>query len=210
MLKRKIALLGGTFDPVHLGHTTVASAAVEHLGAEKVLFVPARRSPLKKCFPIASDEDRLNMISLAIEGNDKFDVSDYELRKPGPSYTLETVMHFEEKLGNEISICWLMGADCIDDLPQWYRVEELLDRCDLCTMFRAGCEKPDFEQFELLWGVQQVEKLRRNVIATPLIDISSTEIRSRLCGGEDVSEVLAPAVAKYISGHTLYRLEEPS
>jgi len=210
MLKRKIALLGGTFDPVHLGHTTVASAAVEHLGAEKVLFVPARRSPLKKCFPIASDEDRLNMISLAIEGNDKFDVSDYELRKPSPSYTLETVMHFEEKLGSETLICWLIGADGINELSRWWHIEELLDRCDLCTMFRAGCEKPDFKSFERVWGSRRIEKLQRNVIATPLIDISSTEIRSRLCGGEDVSEMLAPAVAKYIGRHTLYRCDKPA
>lgn len=210
MLKRRIALFGGTFDPVHLGHTSVAAAAVASLSAENLLFIPAKRSPLKKSHPVASDEDRFKMITLSIEDDSKFEASDYELCKSGPSYTLETVSHFQAEFGDEISICWLIGADGIDDLSQWWHVEELLDRCELCTMLRAGCEELNFEKFEPLWGTERIAKLQRNIVRTPLIDISSSEIRRRLCGGEDVSDMLAPAVEKYIRQHGLYGPQEMS
>jgi nicotinate-nucleotide adenylyltransferase len=210
MLKRRIALFGGTFDPIHSGHTSVAATAVEVTGAEKVLFVPAKRSPLKKCFPIASDEDRFNMIALAIKNELKFEASDYELCKSGPSYTLETVKHFQEEFGGEVSICWFIGADGIEDLAKWWHIEELLDRCELCTMYRAGCEEPSFEKFRDLWGAERIAKLQQNVVATPLIDISSTEIRRRLCEGEDVSGMLTPAVEKYIRENDLYGQAEAS
>ena len=144
MPERKIALFGGTFDPIHLGHTAVAAAACEHIGADKVVFVPARRSPLKAFFPEASDENRLAMIGLAISGNSGFEVSDYELKKAGPSYTLETVRYFRRELGSNVSIWWLMGADALEDLPHWYGVTELIDECNLAVMHRAGFASSDF------------------------------------------------------------------
>jgi len=205
MVERKIALFGGTFDPVHLGHTTVAAEAAEQIGAEKIVFIPAKRSPLKGFLPKASDDDRLKMIALAIADNEKFDVSDCELKKPAPSYTLETVRRFEGEYGSEAGIYWLIGADSVDDLPYWYAIEELIDRCNVSTMHRAGCEPPDFGKFEGLWGLQRVEKLRQNVIQTSLVNISSSEIRNRLAAGADVSEMLHPAVADYILKRGLYQ-----
>jgi nicotinate-nucleotide adenylyltransferase len=95
MLQRKIVLFGGTFDPIHLGHTTVATAAAEHIGAEAVVFIPAKCSPLKDRLPEASDDDRLQMIALAVADNKNFQLSGHELRKPEPSYTLETVRQFQ-------------------------------------------------------------------------------------------------------------------
>jgi nicotinate-nucleotide adenylyltransferase len=205
MLKRKIALFGGTFDPVHLGHTAVAAAAAEHIGAEKVVFVPAKRSPLKNSFPEASDDDRLAMIVLAISANKKFQLNDYELRKLRPSYTLETVRHFQSEYGGQALMYWLIGADSICELSRWYGILDLIDECNLCVMLRAGFEPPDFAKFEDAWGAARVEKLQRNIIPTPLIDISSTEIRSRLAAGRDVTGMLAPQVADYIREHRLYQ-----
>ncbi len=205
MAKRKLALFGGTFDPIHLGHTAVAAAAAEHIGAEKVIFIPAKRSPLKGTLPKASDDDRLKMISLAIAGDRKFQVSDYELKKPEPSYTLETVRGFQADYGSEVSIYWLVGADGVDDLPYWYGIVELIDECNISTMYRAGCKMPDFSRFKDIWGPERVEKLKRNVIQTPLVDISSTEIRNRLAKGRDVTGMLHPAVADYIRKHNLYQ-----
>ncbi len=205
MLKRKIALFGGTFDPIHLGHTAVAAAAAEHIGAEKVVFVPAKHSPLKDSFPEAGDDDRLAMIALAIADNKKFQLNDYELRKPEPSYTLETVRRFQADYGGKALIYWLVGADSIDELSRWYGIVELIDACILCVMFRAGCELPDFAKFTDVWGAVRVEKLQRNVVRTPLIDISSTEIRNRLATGRDVTGMLAPSVADYIRKHDLYQ-----
>jgi nicotinate-nucleotide adenylyltransferase len=205
MAKRKIALFGGTFDPAHVGHTGVAAVAARHISAEKVVFIPAKCSPLKQSLPEASGDDRLKMIALAIEDNEKFEVTDCELKRSKPSYTLETVRQFQAEYGGETLIHWLIGADGIDDLPRWYRVADLIDECNLCVMFRAGCPPPDFTEFEPLWGPQRIQKLQRDVIPTPLIDISSTEIRSRLAAGRDVTEMLHPAVADYIRRHSLYK-----
>jgi nicotinate-nucleotide adenylyltransferase len=205
MEKRKIALFGGTFDPIHLGHTRVAAEAAKHIGAEKIIFIPAKRSPLKGFTPWASDDDRFAMIALAIAGDRSFELSDYELKRPQPSYTLQTVRQFQTDYGGQAEIYWLVGADSVEDLPHWYGICELIDECNLTTMYRAGFEPPDFSKFKALWGPQRVEKLQRNVIETPLIDISSTEIRNRLAAGGDVTNMLHPAVADYIHEHGLYK-----
>jgi len=205
MAKRKIALFGGTFDPIHLGHTAVAAAAAEYIGAEAIVFVPAKCSPLKNSFPEASSDDRLQMIALAIADNKSFQMSDYELKRSKPSYTLETVKRFQTDYGSDTSIYWLIGADNTDDLPRWYRIVELIDECNLSVMYRAGCEIPDFTKFKDSWGTHRVEKLQKNIIETPLIDISSTQIRSRLVAGRDVTDMLSPFVADYIRKHNLYQ-----
>jgi len=203
--RKKIALFGGTFDPVHLGHTIVAAAAAEHISAEKIILIPAKRSPLKSFQPQASDIDRFNMISIAVAGEKKFVVSDYELTREAPSYTLDTVRQFQAQYGGETSVYWLVGADSIDELPNWHRIDELIDECNLCVMYRAGCKQPDFAGFESLWGSLQIEKLRQNVIPTPLVDISSTEVRKRLKTGQDVTQMLHPEVLRYIKEHHLYQ-----
>jgi len=204
MSEKKITLFGGTFDPIHLGHTAVAASAGEHIGADKVIFVPAKRSPLKAIFPQACDEDRLAMISLAIAGNSNFEISEYELKKQGPSYTLETVRYFQSQTEDKAAIYWLMGADSLEELPHWYGVTELIDECNLSVMYRGGIAPPDFTRFETIWGKQRVEKLQRNIIATPLIDISSTEIRKRLSTGHDISGMVNPKVLQYIREQGLY------
>ena len=205
MTKRRIVLFGGTFDPIHLGHTTVAADAAKHIGAEKLVFIVAKRSPLKGFLPKASDDERLEMITLATAGEKNFEVSDFELQKPAPSYTLETVQKFQKEYEGEASIYWLLGADGVDDLAHWHMIIELIDACNLTTMQRAGCEPPDFTKFEAIWGRRRVDKLQRNVVQTPLVDISSTEIRKRLAEGRDVSIMLHPAVSGYIRQHGLYQ-----
>lgn len=202
-MKKQIVLFGGTFDPIHLGHTQVAHHACEYLGAEKVVFIPAKRSPLKGALPKASDDDRLRMVTLAIEGNSNFDFDDCELKKPAPSYTLDTIRLFKSKYP-DAELYWLVGADGVDDLKYWYRITELLDECNMCTMYRAGFEMPEFSQYKGIWGEKRVEKLRQNVIPTPLIDISSTIIRQRVAVGEDVSDMVGEAVARYIYEYSLY------
>lgn len=205
MLDRKIILFGGTFDPIHIGHAEVSDFALKHIDGEKVIFIPAKQSPLKKFSPKASDEDRLNMTALAVNDNPKFEVSDYEINKTGFSYTLETVRRFKTKFGKDTTLYWLIGADAVKELRHWYKIEELIDACELCVMYRAGCHKPDFSNLESAWGKQRIQKMERNVIETPLINLSSTEIRKRIADGEDVSEMLHPKVLEYIDKHRLYR-----
>jgi nicotinate-nucleotide adenylyltransferase len=208
MVKRRIVLFGGTFDPIHLGHTTVAADAAKNIGADKLVFIPAKRSPLKGFLPRASDDDRLEMIALATADEKSFQVSDFELQKPAPSYTLETVLNFRREYGEQASIYWLVGADGVDDLAYWHMIVELIDACNLTTMYRAGCEPPNFAKFEAVWGRRRVEKLEQNIVQTPLVDISSTEIRKRLAEGRDVTRMLHPAVSDYISQHGLYQSQE--
>jgi nicotinate-nucleotide adenylyltransferase len=204
MVTRRIALFGGTFDPIHRGHTLVAGAAAQALDAEQLIFIPAKVSPLKGFFPFARDEDRRRMIELAIAGHRDFAVSDGELQRPAPSYTLDTVRQFQRDYGPGTAVHWLLGADTVEDLVHWHRIEELIDECHLTTMQRPGFV-PDFDRFESRWGPQRVAKLKRDVIDTPLVDISSTEVRRRLAAGEDVSGMLHPDVIHYIREHNLYR-----
>ena len=204
MADRKIVLFGGTFDPIHPGHTAVASVAGKYTGAEKIIFIPAKRSPLKHFLPKAGDDDRLNMIALAIKGYENFELSDCELKQPEPSYTLDTVKKIQALCGSETILYWLVGADSINDLQYWYRITELIDLCNLSVMYRAGFDAPDFGRFEGIWGAQRIKKLQQNVIPTPLIDISSTQIREKLATGEDVTAMLHPAVADYIAKCHLY------
>lgn len=205
MTQRTIALFGGTFDPIHLGHTTVAGDAAKHIRAEKIIFIPAKRSPLKGFLPKASDADRYNMIALALADEMNFEVSDYELTKPAPSYTLETVRKFQKDYGDQTSIHWLVGADGVDDLIYWHKIVELIDACHLTTMYRAGCEPPNFAKFEKIWGRRRVEKLQRDIVQTSLINISSTEIRNKIAAGQIVLNMLHNAVYDYIRAHGLYQ-----
>lgn len=205
MSLKKIVLFGGSFDPVHLGHTKVADAAAKYIRAEKTVFIPAKHSPLKRFPPNASDIDRLEMIRLAIAGHENFDVSDCELKRQSPSYTLDTVRKFQEIFGGDCSIYWLIGADGIDELAHWHDVVGLIDECNLAVMYRAGFDKPDFAGYQKLWGGQRIEKLRHNIIPAPLIDISSTDIRDRLASGRDVAQMLNPSVLNYIHKRELYK-----
>jgi len=205
MTRRRVALFGGSFDPIHLGHTGVARVAAQQLGAETVVFIPAKCSPLKGTLPRAGDDDRLKMIELATASEKMFVVSDCELRRPAPSYTLDTIRQFQAHYGSETSIHWLLGADSVGDLIYWYKIDELIDACHVSVMCRGGYEAPQFDRYTSLWGPQRVEKLRANIIETPSIDISSTQIRKRLATGEDMSDALHPDVADYIRRHGLYR-----
>jgi nicotinate-nucleotide adenylyltransferase len=205
MMTHRLALFGGTFDPIHRGHVAVAQSAGEQIGADRVIFIPARCSPLKGFFPLASDEDRLAMIRLAMQGHATFDVSDWELQRAAPSYTLDTVRHFQSLYGAQTQLHWLIGADAVNDLMHWYKIDELVDACHLTIMYRGGYDVPAFEKYIALWSPEKIEKLRENVVQTPSIDISSTEVRSRLSAGEDVRDLLHPDVIEYIRKHRLYR-----
>jgi nicotinate-nucleotide adenylyltransferase len=204
-MERKIALFGGTFDPIHKGHTIVAEYASEYVGAETVVLIPAHRSPHKQAPPQASAADRIEMIRLITKEKKAFRLSECELSRPEPSYTLETVNELKAHYGREVQMYWLVGADSVNDLPSWYRINELIDECNLCVMLRAGFDRPDFNKFQDILGPKRVEKLQQNTIPTPLIDINSTEIRNRIAAGQNVSDMLHPAVLQYICQRNLYR-----
>jgi nicotinate-nucleotide adenylyltransferase len=145
------------------------------------------------------------MISLAISGRKNIEVSDYELNKPAPSYTLDTVRYFKSIYCSECTLCWLVGADSIGDLIYWHGITDLIDECNLSMMYRAEFERPDFARYKPVWGIERVEKLQQNIIPTPLINISSTQVRSGIAAGRDVAQMLDIAVLSYIREHGLYK-----
>lgn len=202
--KHAVILFGGSFDPIHNGHLMVADFAFGHLRADRLFFIPARRSPHKSAGPTADGQARLEMIRCAISGKEGFSVSDCELHRAEPSYTYDTVRQFRDQLGYDADLFWLIGADAIKDLDKWYRIEELLGLCRVCIMYRGGLKRPDFEQLVPAFGVTRVRQLENDVLPTPLIDASSSEIRARIAAGKPVDELLPEKVADYIRKTGLY------
>jgi nicotinate-nucleotide adenylyltransferase len=203
-MNKKIILFGGSFDPIHKGHTAVARCGIAHIGADELVFVPAQRSPHKRLLPQASASDRLAMIKLAIADEKSMSVSDCELRREAPSYTIDTVRYFRSLYGPEAGLYWLVGADMLEDLPRWHRIDELLDECSLCLMMRPGFDKLRLKKFIKVFGSDRVSKLEENIIPNPMIDISSTEIRKKIAKGKDACQMVHPAVLAYIKEHGLY------
>ena len=201
---KRIILFGGTFDPIHSGHIKVAEYAMTHVCAQIIVYVPTRRSPHKDCLPTASGKQRIDMVKLAIQGKRGFEVSDCELKRDEPSYTIDTVRDFRAKYSEKAKLYWLVGADAVVELAKWYQIDQLVDECELSVMCRGGLDRPDFSSLTDRLGLERVEKLRKNVIPTPLIRISSTEIRQKLARGEDVSKMLDEKVFAYIKSKGLY------
>lgn len=207
-MAKDICLFGGTFDPVHHGHLIVARAVAEARGFERVTLIPANCPP-HKAPARASAADRLAMLRLAVQGDGLFEVSDLELGRAGPSYTLDTLQAVRGKMG-KANLHWLIGMDSLADLPHWHRVEEVLG---LARIVIAGRPGPEGESvLEGLAGklaVSHLARLRAGVVPTPLIDISSTDIRRRVCEGKSVGYLVPEAVARYIAERGLYQEPDP-
>lgn len=199
----KIILFGGSFDPIHRGHVCVAQHAMQALGASKLIFVPARRSPHKSALP-AAGHHRSAMIGIAIKRLRGVSVTDCELARPEPSYTLDTIQYFRQQFGREAVLHWLIGADQLADFDKWHRVDELLAACHVTVMVRAGYPPPDFACFKDIFSNEALAKLEHDSIQTPLIDLSSTDIRRQLAKGDVNPDSLPPGVLEYIRENGLY------
>lgn len=204
--KMKVILFGGSFDPIHNGHLSVAQHALRMLDGQKLIFVPAGQSPHKK-HPHTEGCHRLAMIQCAIKPFDNTFVSDCELQRSGPSYTLETIRHFKKELSAETDLYWLIGSDQLDELPKWYHIDELLSECHISTMVRAGYPPPDMSRFEGVFDTNSIARLRRDVVKTPPVYISSTEVRRQLSKGVVPVNDLPKCVILYIREHALYGIK---
>ncbi len=203
-MNKKIILFGGSFNPIHLGHIEVAKFSFNYIGADRLYFVPAKRSPFKKHEPEVSDFDRVKMIELVIKDEPNFLIDKCELNRPAPSYTVDTLKYFKEEFGKAGEFYWLIGADMVRDLGKWYKIDELFDLCEVCIMNRGGVEDVDFDYVEQQLGGEKAGRLRKNMIETPLIEISSTDVREKLEQGQDVSGLVDDRVLEYIRKNGLY------
>ena len=201
----QVGLFGGSFDPIHHGHLIVARAVAEQLGLDAVLFLPSARPPHKDASSLQDARHRGRMVELAIAGEPGFRFSDIDLTRQGPSYTIETVDYFQRTLPQAQRLVWIVGADSLPELPLWHRSGELLDRCTIATAVRPGWEDVDWADLGRAFTAAQIARLRENVCPTPRIDISSTDIRLRVCGGKSIRYLVPEAVRSYIEEHGLYR-----
>lgn len=201
----QIALFGGCFNPIHHGHLIVARAIAEQLRLQRLIFLPSAAPPHKGAAGLADPGHRAAMVSLAIEGESGFEFSDFELGRPGPNYTIDTVAHFRETLGLEIILYWIIGADSLADLTTWYRVRALVDGCRIITAGRPGWTEIDWSRLRTRLSEDQIAVLKSGLLATPLIDISATDIRRRVREGRSIRYLVPDAVRQYIDTHNLYR-----
>ena len=190
----RVGIFGGTFDPVHLGHLILAEAALEQLDLDRILFIPAAISPFKQDSPPgASAEQRLRMLRLATAAEPRFEVDDRELRREGPSYTIDTVRSL---MGDHPGVRFLLliGSDNLREFNGWHDATELGNLVDIAVLDREG--NPDTADTA---GSPGFPVVRRR------IDLSSTEIRERLAAGLSVRFMVPPAVYDVIMTEHPYR-----
>ncbi len=198
-----VLLFGGSFDPVHNGHLIVARHVAEQLDIGRVVLIPSAVPPHKQDRTLAPAEHRLAMCRLVTDHDPQFEVSDWELSRTGPNYTLNTITHFRTTPGHNTELCWLIGMDSLNELGTWYHAGELVDACTIVTAARPGFE-PDEADLRRHFTSAQVEKLCRHIIPGPRIDISSTNIRQRVAAHRSIRYLVPPEVCDYIHAHRLY------
>ncbi len=201
----RVLLFGGSFDPIHHGHLIVARFVAEHLGVARVVLIPSAVPPHKPDRQLTAAADRLAACRLAAADEPLFEVSDWELTQPGPNYTLNTVNHFRAALGPELELCWLLGMDSLLELHTWYRATELVELCTFVTAARPGCEPPDVDRLARHFSPAQAARLVAHIVASPCIDIASTDIRARVRAGRSIRFLVPEPVRQFIHERGLYR-----
>ncbi len=204
MSKQNIILFGGSFDPIHLAHVNIALQCAQEREAAKVIFVPAKRSPLKNFKTLANSCHRSKMIKMAIDGYKAFEFSDYELNRTPPSYSIHTVEYFKG-LYEESNLFWLAGVDILEDLPKWYRVQDLFSMCNLILTARPSFDFSALRNVADALGNDIANSIEKNIVEVVPMDISSSTIRNKISCGIDVSEYLNKEVYQYIQTHDLYK-----
>jgi nicotinate-nucleotide adenylyltransferase len=201
---KKLGILGGSFNPIHLGHLVLAETAREALGLERVIFIPAKLPPHKTAAALAGGADRLAMVRLAVAGNPAFTVSDIELRRPGVSYTVDTVRALREKLGAGTQIYFLIGMDTVAELGAWREIARLARLCKFVPLSRPGHSSANAAALERAVGRLPARAILKRALVMPLIGISSSEIRRRAAAGRTIRHLVPDAVAAYIRRKHLY------
>jgi len=198
----RLGIIGGTFDPIHLAHLYIAQEAKETLKLDKIIFMPAGSQPLKIDKEVTEASLRFSMVKEAIEGRDGFEVSDYEIKKEGMSYTFETLEHFSKR---DREIYFIVGADCLINLEKWKGIESIFQLCKLVVFNRPG-----YKHESLLKQKDYLEeKYSGEIIILNLeeLDISSTDIREAINLGEDISRLIPKKVIEVIKKKNIYGVD---
>ncbi len=200
-----VALYGGSFNPVHHGHLIIARSIAEALDVEEVILLPSHAPPHKLAQGLAKTEHRMEMVRLAVAEDPLFSVSDHDATCDGPSYTVKTIEHFRKSLPAQTEIIWIIGADSLLELHTWYEVAKLVDSCSIVTAHRPGSPLASLDALKQMIGEEKTRRLVDDVIDTPHIDISSTQIRNRVMENRSIRYLVPANVEEYIRKHGLYR-----
>jgi nicotinate-nucleotide adenylyltransferase len=211
-MRPRVGLLGGTFDPIHLGHLAAARAAQRALDLDGVRFIPSARPPHRPDQPRASEYHRVEMIRRAIDGVAGWELSDLELRRHGPSYTWDTLVALHASGLAPSQIFFITGADAFAEIATWYRYPAVLDAAHFVVITRPGISLQTVRDRvpalvpRMTTPDRVADAATTHIIAVEALtpDVSSTEIRARAARGEALDDCVPAAVAAYIREHQLY------
>ena len=205
----QIGVFGGSFDPVHLGHLITAEQCREQARLDQVWFVPAARPPHKLDRVLTPFARRVEMLALAVAGHGAFRVEEIEKDRPGPSYTVDTLQELSARQP-EADWHFIMGSDSLPELPSWREPTRILQLARLLVVARPGAPVLSVKELKQALGLPATEDLRLQVVAAPLIGLSSTDLRQRVREGRSLRYLVPRAVECYILEKRLYREDAPT
>ena len=199
----RIGILGGTFNPIHMGHLILGQTAIEAFGLTKVLFIPCHTPSHKNASSLLDARHRLEMVKLAVEDNWCFEPCDIEIQRGGVSYAVDTVAELRQRYP-DARLFFIIGADSLVELHLWRNIYCLLTLCDFVTFARPGLEPENLTAQRLCLDDPWPARLLENLTIGPLIDISSSDVRHRLAEGLSIRYLVPAPVAMYIAEHHVY------
>jgi nicotinate-nucleotide adenylyltransferase len=199
----RLGVFGGTFNPVHLGHLILAEQCREQGRLDQVVFIPAARPPHKQSTELASYTQRVEMLTLATSGQPAFRIDELEKDRPGPSFTIDTLLQLRER-HPEAEMFLIIGSDTLRDLPQWYQPVRILELAGLLVVPRTGWSIPGEAEVKKTLPVPDCFPLRYQKCEIPLIDIASRDLRRRIAQGRSVRYMVPRAVEAYVQDKNLY------
>jgi nicotinate-nucleotide adenylyltransferase len=209
-ITRRVGVLGGTFDPIHLGHLIIAQEVVSALQLERLFFLPAGDPPHKRDHPITAAHHRLRMVELAVAGNPAFAISLVDVERPGPSYSVDTLRLLHEQWGPQTAIAFVIGWDMLDDLLTWHDPAGVVQQADqLVAVHRPGYHLDPHYLRSLETAVPGIKE-RLLPLEAPQIAISSSDLRQRVAEQRPIRYQVPDAVEAYILAHGLYHQAAPS
>jgi nicotinate-nucleotide adenylyltransferase len=200
----KVGIFGGTFNPIHTGHLVVAQDALEALRLDSVMFLPCANPPHKSPESLAPASQRLQMIRAAIKGDDRFSVSDIEIKRGGKSYSVDTVRELRRR-HPRTDWFFIIGSDSFKDLHGWREIETLSRLCEFVVVARPTFDMRKMTAGRIGLDAATFKRVSRHQLRAHLVDISSTEIRERVRAGKSIRYLVPPAVAAHIKKNSLYR-----
>ncbi|MBI5880134.1 MAG: nicotinate-nucleotide adenylyltransferase [Chloroflexi bacterium] len=200
---RRLGIMGGTFDPPHTGHLAAAEMARAELGLERILWVPANRSPWKMSRLISTTEQRLELVRLAIAGHAQFELSRVDVDRPAPSYTYETLGILAAQ-NPDAELFFIMGLDSLRDLGNWHRAAEIVRLARLVVCARPGVAMDVGQMMDLLHGLPDLFN-RLTFVEMPELEIAASNLQERVRRGQSIRYLVPDAVRDYIEANRLYR-----